>query len=72
MAQTKIWDFYELQKVYKNWPGIKFNDLIMTIISYTLKEMFEEKGSKGDKLICAIPVNMRFPSKSLEDVKLSN
>lgn len=44
----------------------------MTIVSYTLKQMFVKAGSKADRLICAVPVNMRFPSKSLEDVKLSN
>ena len=48
MGKTKTWDFFEFQKVYKNWEGLKFNDLIMTIISYTLKEMFEMNGSKAD------------------------
>lgn len=72
MAQSKLYDFYDLQKVYKNWEGLKFNDLITTIISNTLKEMFVKNGSQAEKLICAVPVNMRFPPKSLDDVKLSN
>ena len=44
----------------------------MTIVSNALKELFVKAGSKAEKLICAVPVNMRFPSKSLDDVKLSN
>lgn len=63
MGQTKVWEFSDLQKVYKGLgDGIKFNDLVMTLVSNALKEQFVKQGSKTDKLICVVPVNMRFPS----------
>ena len=43
--ETKQWDFYQFQKKYKEYQGIKFNDFIMTIISMTLKQTLKESGS---------------------------
>jgi hypothetical protein len=44
----------------------------MTLVSNAIKSEFKKAGSKADRLVCAMPVNMKFPSKRLEDVKIMN
>ena len=70
--ETKEWDFFEIQKKYKQFKHARFNDLMMSYISIALSKILKESGSKADKLIVAIPVNMRNPPKDIDDVVLTN
>ena len=71
LEMSKTYNFKDL-RFYKKWPGLKFNDVMVTLIMKTFKELFEQEGSKAEKLVMAIPVNMRTQPKSIEDVILSN
>jgi len=70
--ETKEWDFYQIQKKYKEFKDVRFNDMMMTFLSIAFDRTLKEHGSKSEHLICALPVNMRNPPKDLDDVVLTN
>ena len=70
--ETKEWDFYQIQKKYKEFKEVRFNDIMMTFLSIAFNWTLKQYGSKSEHLICALPVNMRNPPRDIDDVVLTN
>ena len=49
-----------------------FNDLMLGIISLTLKSMLQEKGETPDWIVTMIPVHLREEVKSLDSIPMGN
>lgn len=71
LVESKHWDFNDL-RVYKKTPNLTFNNFFISMMSKSWKEQFEQVGSKSDKVVIAIPVNIRLPPKSIDDVTFKN
>jgi hypothetical protein len=70
--RSKVWEFSSLKPVYTQYKNTKFNGFIMSVLSIALKKQMEKLGSRVDKIITAVPINMRPPARSLDDVKVEN
>jgi len=77
VAFTKLYDFSIIHKINRKL-NISFNDLILSVISTSIKKfscdkiLFPKEEFSFDKLNCGIPVGVKDIPKCAEEVKLRN
>lgn len=68
LVASKVYDFSDLRKAYKQFKGITFNDFFMGCIGVGFKKYAQKLGyADFSKLGIGVPVSLRAPPKSLTE-----
>lgn len=70
---SKVYDFEDLRKSYKQFDKITFNNYVMGILGKSINDWYSKNGvqNPGD-LILTIPVNMKTLPDRVEDINMNN